>query len=141
VADIHIHRTHRLGLPKARQIAWKWAEDVESRFDMECTVTEGDSCDTVDFKRTGVKGRLLVAADGFELKAQLGFLLGAFSRTIESEIEKNLDDLLASSGAAAKPAKRSAPAAAAKAPIKADKAAKAVKSAKAAGPVKAPPRK
>ena len=102
MADIHIHRTHRLGLPKARQIAWQWAEEVEAKFDMECTVTEGDGRDTVEFRRIGVKGSLLVAADSFELKAQLGFLLGAFSRTIESEIEKNLDQLLAGGDAVAK---------------------------------------
>ena len=111
MADIHIHRTHRLGLPKARQVAWQWAEEVEAKFDMECTVTEGDGGDRVDFRRTGVKGSLLVAADSFELKAQLGFLLGAFSRTIESEIEKNLDQLLAGSEAVAgTSARRSAPA-------------------------------
>lgn len=106
MADIHIHRTHSLGLPKARQIAWQWAEEVESKFDMECTVTEGDDRDTVEFKRTGVKGSLLVAADSFELKAQLGFLLGAFSRTIESEIQNNLDKLLASGDTAVKAAGR-----------------------------------
>ncbi|MEO7853776.1 MAG: polyhydroxyalkanoic acid system family protein [Rubrivivax sp.] len=137
MADIHIQRSHSLGFPKARKVAWQWAEEVEAKFDMECTVIEGESCDTVEFKRTGVKGTLLVAADGFELKAQLGFLLGAFSRTIESEIEKNLDDLLASSGAAAKPAKRTAPAAA-KAPTK---AAKASRPAKPTSPVKGPARK
>ena len=38
-----------------------------------------------------------MAADHFELQAKLGFLLGAFSKTIESEIEKNLDALLAKS--------------------------------------------
>ena len=26
MADIHIHRTHALGLAKARKMAWKWAE-------------------------------------------------------------------------------------------------------------------
>jgi hypothetical protein len=36
-----------------------------------------------------------VAADHFDLHAKLGFLLGAFSKTIEAEITKNLDDLLA----------------------------------------------
>ena len=36
-----------------------------------------------------------VTADHFELDAQLGFLLGAFKDRIESEIVKNLDDLLA----------------------------------------------
>jgi putative polyhydroxyalkanoate system protein len=101
VAEIRIHREHKLGLPKARKVAWKWAEEVEQKFDMQCTVLEGDFSDTVEFTRSGVKGTLLVEADHFDLKAKLGFLLGAFSRTIETEIEKNLDKLLNKSAAAA----------------------------------------
>jgi len=104
VAEIRIHRSHRLGLPKARKVAWQWAEDVEKRFDMECTVIEGRAGDTVEFTRPGVNGRLLVAADHFDLEAQLGFLLGAFSGRIESEIEQNLDALLAASEKARAPA-------------------------------------
>ena len=106
--DIHIHRTHALGLTKARKVALQWAEDVEKSFDMECTILEGETSDTVEFTRSGVKGELIVAADHFELDAKLGFLLGAFSRTIEAEIEKNLDALLAKSAAPAKkaPAKK-----------------------------------
>jgi len=101
--DIKIHRDHSLGLAKARKIAWQWAEDVEKKFDMECTVVEGEFSDTVEFTRTGVNGRLVVAADHFDLDAKLGFLLGAFSKTIEAEIQKNLDALLAKN---AKPAKK-----------------------------------
>jgi len=101
MADIHIHRDHRLGLPKARKIAWKWAEEVEAKFDMACTVIEGETSDTVEFTRSGVSGTLVVAATHFDLNAKLGFLLGAFSKTIESEIEKNLDTLLRKSGAGA----------------------------------------
>lgn len=108
MADIKIHREHRLGLARARQIAWAWAEEVESRFDMACTVIEGDTSDTVEFTRTGVSGTLIVAADHFDLSARLGFLLGAFSRTIEAEITKNLDALL-SQGAAAAAEKAAAP--------------------------------
>ena len=89
--DISIHRDHSLGLAKARKIAWKWAEDVEKKFDMECTVLEGEDSDTVEFTRSGVNGALVVAADHFDLQAKLGFLLGAFSKTIEAEIEKKLD--------------------------------------------------
>ena len=102
MADIHIHRDHTLGLAKARKIAWKWAEEVESKFDMECTVIEGETSDTVEFKRTGVSGRLIVAGEHFELDAKLGFLLGACSKTIEGEITKNLDALLAAGKPAAK---------------------------------------
>ncbi len=105
--DIRIHRDHELGLAKARKIAWAWAEEVEQKFGMECTVIEGETSDTVEFSRAGCNGRLIVAADHFDLDAKLGFLLGAFSKTIEGEIEKNLDALLAKSGKAkpAKPAK------------------------------------
>ena len=102
MADIRIHREHQLGLPKARKVAWKWAEEVEQKFDMQCTVLEGEFSDTVEFTRSGVKGTLVVAADHFDLKAKLGFLLGAFSRTIESEIETNLDKLLNKGAAVAK---------------------------------------
>jgi putative polyhydroxyalkanoate system protein len=97
VAEIRIHRKHHLGLAKARKVAWSWAEQVESEFDMECTVVEGPTSDTVEFTRSGVSGRLIVAADHFDLEARLGFLLGAFSKTIESEVEKILDSLLAKS--------------------------------------------
>jgi putative polyhydroxyalkanoate system protein len=106
VADIKIHREHSLGLPKARKVAWAWAEQVEAQFDMECTVIEGETSDTVEFTRSGVKGRLIVAADHFDLDAKLGFLLGAFSGTIEREIEKNLDALLAQNAPAKKSAKK-----------------------------------
>lgn len=105
--DIRIQRKHALGLAKAREIAWQWAEEVEKKFDMECTVLEGETSDTVQFTRSGVNGRLIVAADHFDLDAKLGFLLGAFSKTIEGEIEKNLDALLAKSSKAV--AKKAAP--------------------------------
>lgn len=100
--DIKIHRTHQLGLAKARKVALQWAEDAEKKFDMECTILEGETSDTVEFTRSGVNGTLVVAPDHFDLNAKLGFLLGAFSKTIESEIEKNLDALLAAGKAAAK---------------------------------------
>jgi putative polyhydroxyalkanoate system protein len=109
MADIRIHRTHKLGLTKAREVAWAWAEDVEKRFDMECTVLEGDIRDTVEFTRIGVSGTLTVAADRFDLHAKLGFLVGAFSKTIESEIQANLDALLAKEAkGAGKPGARKA---------------------------------
>jgi putative polyhydroxyalkanoate system protein len=104
VSDIRIHREHQLGLAKARKIAWTWAEQVEADFGMDCSVLEGVTSDTVEFKRSGVSGRLIVAGDHFDLEAKLGFLLGAFRGRIEGEIVKNLDKLLGEGGAAAKKA-------------------------------------
>jgi putative polyhydroxyalkanoate system protein len=95
MADIHIHRTHQLGLAQARKTAWRWAEQVEAKFGMECTVIEGEDSDVVEFTRSGVDGKLVVTADAFDLTARLGLLVGVFRERIENEIEENLDTLLA----------------------------------------------
>lgn len=95
MAEIHIHREHQLGLARARKVAWQWAEQVETDFDMACTYEEGADSDVVRFSRTGVSGTLQVSGGHFELDAQLGFLLGVFKDRIETEIVKNLDTLLA----------------------------------------------
>jgi putative polyhydroxyalkanoate system protein len=102
MADIHIERDHQLGMGGARKLAWRWAEQAENDFDMSCTYEKGDDCDEVQFSRSGVTGTLKVSADKFELDARLGFLLGAFKDRIESEIVKNLDELLAAKKPAAK---------------------------------------
>ena len=92
--DIHIERPHSLGLAKARELAFRWAEEAENRLGMECTYQEGKASDLVSFTRAGANGELRVTKDRFELHARLGFLLGAFRDRIESEIVKNLDALL-----------------------------------------------
>lgn len=93
--DLHIRRTHELGLAQARQLAREWARTAEEKLEMACDYREGKAADQVSFKRSGVTGELKVTADAFELDAKLGFLLGAFKDRIEKEITKNLDDLLA----------------------------------------------
>lgn len=95
MADLHIVREHALGLAQARKIAFQWGEHVEQEFGMSCTYEQGDRTDEVCFTRSGVNGTLTVSKDRFELIARLGFLVGAFKGRIESEIIKNLDDLLA----------------------------------------------
>ena len=102
MADIHVHRAHRLGLARARKTAWRWAELAEQKFGMECTVVEGKTGDVVEFTRAGVDGRLVVDADSFDLTARLGLLLGAFRSRIEAEIEENVDAVLARAGATKK---------------------------------------
>lgn len=104
MADIHLIREHALGLAEARKIAFQWAEQVEEKFDMECTYEEGKTKDNVSFSRSGVDGTLVVTKDSFVLDARLGFLLGAFKDKIEGEITKNLDALLKKKPAAKKKA-------------------------------------
>jgi len=102
MADIHIERKHSLGLLEARKVAFKWAEQVEEKFDMACTYEEGATEDLVSFTRSGVSGELKVTKDLLALDARLGFLLGTFKDRIEGEIVKNLDALLAQKKPAAK---------------------------------------
>jgi putative polyhydroxyalkanoate system protein len=95
MAEIHVRREHRLGIAKARKAAWRWAELVEEKFGMQCTVIEGETSDVIEFTRAGVDGRLIVEGDSFDLTARLGFLIGVFRDRIVAEIEENLDDVLA----------------------------------------------
>jgi len=99
MSEITIHRDHSLGLERARKVAFKWAEHVEKKFDMACTIVEGDTSDTVQFTRSGVKGQMVVTADHFQVQAKLGLLLGAFAGQIESEVCKQLDQALAKEAA------------------------------------------
>ncbi len=137
MADIHIVRQHSLGLPAARKIAYRWAEQAEEGLQMQCTYEEGKQADQVLFTRSGADGTLHVTASQFELRAKLGFLLGAFKGRIETEITKNLDAMLAeavSAKAAAqlavKPATKSPAKSAPKADLKTIAKAPAKKAAK-----------
>ena len=93
--DIHIEREHKLGLDEARKLAFRWAELAEEKFDMACSYEEGKTSDLVTFSRSGANGELKVTPDRFELDVRLGFLLGVFKDRIETEISRNLDELLA----------------------------------------------
>lgn len=95
MADIRITREHALGLAQARKLALRWAQVAEQKLDMECTYEQGQGTDLVSFKRPGASGQLKVEPGRFELHAKLGLLLGVFKGKIESEIVRNLDQLLA----------------------------------------------
>ena len=101
MADLTLHRDHTLGLARARKVALKWAEHVEEKLDMECTIIEGDDEDLLEFKRSGVDGRMVVAATHFALEAKLGFLLRPFLGQIEAEVGRQLDEALATEAAKA----------------------------------------
>ena len=104
MAEILIRRDHTLGLARARKVAWKWAEHVEQESEMECTVVEGETSDTVQFKRSGVNGSMIVTGEHFEVRAKLGLLMGAFAGQIQAEVGRQLDDALAKEQAKVKKA-------------------------------------
>jgi putative polyhydroxyalkanoate system protein len=101
MADIHIQRQHGMSFAQARKAATQWASQAEEKFDMTCSYQPGQDMDQLSFTRSGVSGTLSVNAEVFELKAKLGFLLGAFKEKIEGEIVKTLDQLIASNAVGA----------------------------------------
>ena len=111
MADLTLHRDHDLGIARARKVALKWAEYVEKKLEMECTLIEGDEHDVLEFTRSGVDGRMIVAATYFDLEAKLGFMFRPFLGMIEAETRKQLDEALAkeaAKGAAKAPGKAKA---------------------------------
>ena len=116
MADLNLHREHDLGIARARKVALKWAEHVEKKLDMECTLIEGDEHDVLEFTRSGVEGRMIVAPTFFDLEAKLGFLLRPFLGSIEAEATRQLDEALAKE--AAKAGAKGAPKAAPRSPAK-----------------------
>ncbi len=96
MAQILIEREHQLGLAQARLTAAQWVQEAEQKFDLRCSYQQGEDADSVSFSRSGLSGTLEVSGSMFRMRAQLGFLLSAFKERIESEIQKNLDQLIAS---------------------------------------------
>lgn len=96
MAVLTIKREHQLGLAQARQIAREWQAEGEQEYDLTCDCTITEKEDIINFKRSGVRGTLRVTATEFIMDAKLGFLFSAFKERIETEINANLDELIAS---------------------------------------------
>ncbi len=98
--DIHMQRSHQLGLPAARTIAHEWAQQLEEKYGATCRYAQspesadGDGVDSLHFSRSGLNGTLQVSASSMVLDAKLGFLLAAFKEKIEAEIARKLDAVL-----------------------------------------------
>ena len=95
MANILIEREHPLGLSQARMTAAQWIKEAEDKLDLRCELISGSEGDEVRFSRSDLSGTLEVTGQLCRLQAQLGFLLSAFKDRIESEIQKNLDELIA----------------------------------------------
>lgn len=93
--DIHIERSHALGMTRAREVAQRWVAQAQQDYGLTCEYAAGDTCDRVQFTGAGVGGTVEVTAESFALDAQLGFLFGSFSEMIEQKVARNLDELLA----------------------------------------------
>ncbi|MDQ0651172.1 polyhydroxyalkanoic acid system family protein [Pseudomonas cedrina] len=91
MARITVERAHNLGKEAARAKAEQLASKLQERYGLEPSW----SGDTLNLRRSGVKGSVLVADDSLRIDVELGLLMSAMSGTIKAEIEKALDKALA----------------------------------------------
>lgn len=91
MARITVERAHNLGKEAARAKAEQLAGKLQERYGLEPSW----SGDTLNLRRSGVKGSVLVADDSLRIDVELGLLMSAMSGTIKAEIEKALDKALA----------------------------------------------
>jgi len=87
MSQIHIERTHELGIEEARRQVDAVALALESELHARCC-WEGDR---LTFERTGCSGAVEVGADRITLDIRLGLLLAPLKGTIERTITEQLD--------------------------------------------------
>ncbi|WP_165856156.1 polyhydroxyalkanoic acid system family protein [Marinobacter sp. JSM 1782161] len=91
MSSIDINRRHSLDHDHAREAAEKLAQELSQQFDVNYS-WEGD---TLQFKRSGVKGHLNVTPDELQVHLELGMMLRPFKSRFEQEINGQLDKLIA----------------------------------------------
>lgn len=86
MADISIVQAHSLSPAKAREAAQKVADKLARDYQLECEWDEN----VLRFERSGVQGALTLAGQQAEMVIRLGFLMSAFSATIEAKVAENM---------------------------------------------------
>jgi putative polyhydroxyalkanoate system protein len=86
MADISITQKHKLSHKKAKAAAQKVVDQLAEEYGV---TAEWDG-DTLNFQRSGVSGTLQLSVHEVQLEIKLGFMLKAFSATIEEHVHKNM---------------------------------------------------
>lgn len=88
MARIDIRRKHTLSMKDARKAVDKLSRQIAEEFDVACS-WEGN---VLAFSRGGVDGHIALEKNEVHVYAELGFLMGVMKSTIESEINRHLDE-------------------------------------------------
>ncbi len=86
MADISIVQAHSLSPAKAREAAQKVADKMARDYQLACQWDEN----VLKFERSGVQGALTLGGQQAEMVIRLGFLMSAFSSTIEAKVAENM---------------------------------------------------
>jgi putative polyhydroxyalkanoate system protein len=86
MADINIVQAHSLSPAKAREAAQKVADKLARDYQLDCQWNDN----VLRFERSGVHGALTLGEQRAEMVIRLGFLMSAFSSTIETKVAENM---------------------------------------------------
>ena len=87
MSQLIFKREHQLSFADARERVQKLADEMTESF----RVSSQWDGDVLQFRRSGVKGELLVTENTIELDARLGPLLSAFKPKIQAQLDENFD--------------------------------------------------
>ena len=90
MSQIHIQKKHNLSHAEARKTAEELARGLASEYNAKYRWRDND----LEFKSTGVNGKLHVSKNEVEIKVSLGMLLRPLKGKIESSIRSKLDEIL-----------------------------------------------
>jgi putative polyhydroxyalkanoate system protein len=90
MADIRVERKHGLGKQAAHAAALKVAERLKEKAQVDYRV----SGDTIEFERTGAKGRIVIGEDSVVAEISIGFMLRPMRGMIESKIDEYFERYL-----------------------------------------------
>ena len=94
MSDVQFQQAHNLGLPKARELAQRWADGAAAKMGLTCKHQEGAEQDVISFERSGVNGTMTVTANSFDVNIKLGLMMKAFKPMIEAEITKSFTRMI-----------------------------------------------
>jgi len=97
MADIRIARPHALPLSRAKAAAQAAADGLAREYDLSWQ-WRGEA---LEFRRSGVQGRIEVSPSQIAVEIQLGLLLKGMRKSIEERVVKQLEALIAHHAAAA----------------------------------------
>ena len=86
MAEITIVQAHALAPAQARAAAQQVADKIADEYNLECEWEDN----VLYFERSGVQGSLTLEPTQAEMYIKLGFLMSAFSATIEAKVAENM---------------------------------------------------
>lgn len=91
MADINIVQAHSLSPERARAAAQQVADKMAREYDLACAWNDN----VLSFERSGVQGALTLQGQQAEMVIRLGFMMSAFSATIEAKVAEKMRKVFA----------------------------------------------